>query len=176
MTTPLDILHAASTSVELGSLPRLRTRDVTAAAFDLEASLDEAQLISVLHVTTTGRVGLLFDLRTGLWDFPANVGILLLEEVSEYGWDRRDIGVPLTAASVLTSSAQSDLNGKRRLTVPLYPWAAIELVFSTGRFVAGTDEGIGEAPPDYSGAYDAVVNGNPSWDTPLTGLYASTEV
>ena len=139
-----------------------------------EHALQEAQLLDLRFDSLTLTVGVLFDLRMALQLREANTGVLVARGVRELSWSSPSRDTPLTAWTIDGSVPrhQDRLFGLQLGMWPA-PGAEFRLLAESAFFFAGDVPGLGEAPPNYTGANRVNLSAElAGWDSQFEPVHA----
>jgi len=129
-------------------------------------ALREAQLLGSRFDAVEGNVGLLFELRAALSRFGSNTGVLVGRGAAEFRWVADPRSTRWTAWNVVGWSMREE--GRSLVAnASLFPNATLVVRAERFEFYICDVVGIGEAPPDYGGAADAVQVSLAHWDSPV---------
>lgn len=135
-------------------------------------ALQEAQLLDIRVHALTSAVALLFDLRTALQFMEGNTALLIAHGVREFGWSSEPRSSARTAWNVV-SSQPSVSNGTFSIVLGFIPSARLVLRAVSAEYYVGDVAAIGDTPPDYGGADDALIRaGLADWSSPFAPAHA----
>lgn len=135
-------------------------------------ALQEAQLLDVRVHALTSTAAMLFDLRTALQFMEGNTALLIAHGVREFGWSAEPRSSVRTAWNVV-SSEPSVCDGTFSIEFGFVPSARLVLRAASAEFYVGDVAAIGETPPDYGGADDALIRaGLADWGSPFAPAHA----
>jgi hypothetical protein len=119
-------------------------------------ALQEAQLVEARLDVSTGRLGLLFDLRQSLQLRTGNTGLLVFQGVSAFSWVGARRPTPRTAWTVVDSTADRSV-AEFRFRLYLVPDGEVQISSARASFFAGDVPGLPEAPPNFLEDSDAAI-------------------
>ena len=136
-------------------------------------ALQEAQLLDARVWPLTSTAGLLFELRTALQFDEGNAALLVVRGLRDFQWKASSVPSILSALTVVSSTPgmEDDLFGLR---LGFFPDAMSNVRGLGGEFYVLNVLGIGEAPPDYSGGDEKLVQSAlPNWASRCSLFQAS---
>lgn len=135
-------------------------------------ALQEAQLLDVRIHSVTSTVAMLFDLRTALQFMEGNTALLIAHGVQEFAWSAEPRASARTAWNVV-SSKPSVCDGTFSVVLGFVPSARLVLRAVGAEYYVGDVAAIGDTPPDYGGADDALIRaGLADWGSPFAPVHA----
>lgn len=140
--------------------------------FTEEDALDEAQVLDVRVDAVNGLVGVLLELRLAMGFTDGDTALLVLRDVESFSWRAE----PAAGRRVreVSGVAVDRSGGRVRLSLELGRGQALTCAGSSAQFYVLEVEGLDEAPPDYTGDdEDVVQEGLAQWHSPCRVLQAA---
>ncbi|MEU5612973.1 hypothetical protein ACI2L4_01900 [Streptomyces sparsogenes] len=137
-------------------------------------ALVEAQLLDSRVCPLTSTAALLFELRTSLQFDVGNAALLVVRGLRSFGWSTPAVPGALAALTVV-SSVPDRRDDSFRMGCEFFPEAQLGVVGDLADFYVLDAEGVGDVPPDYSGADLKRVQGAlPTWSSLCSLLQGSS--
>lgn len=145
---------------------------VEADPFSTEDALDEAQVLDVRFDAVNGLMGVLLEMRLAMHFMEGDTALLVLRDVESFTW-RAEPAAGRRVREV--AGVAVDRSGDRvRLSLELGRGQALTCAGSSAEFYVLEVEGLDEAPPDYTGDdEDVVQEGLAQWHSPCRVLQAA---
>lgn len=140
--------------------------------FTDEEALEESQVLDVRFDAVHGRLGVLLELRLAAGFSEGDTALLVLRDVESFSWRAEPLG--RRRVREVASVAVDRSGGRLGISLEVDPGDALTCRADRGELYVLEVEGLGEAPPDYTGHdEDAIQDGLAQWHSPCRVLQAS---